>query len=279
MTTVKEAIETMIQSRSVDTGRVSGLSRQIIAQMNTLQTGILINFENLPGISSSGESHLNLYLQAGAKEDLRAVLREGISKQPSLRMTINSAYRTVAQQHILYQTYRRDPKLIPLAAKPGNSNHEDGLAIDVSNYNAWKPYLLAHGWQWQGSRDPVHFFNNNGRDDVSNLGVKAFQSLWNKYNPLDKMTVDGNFGDQTAAKMDRCPIAGFALVTLFQLGDTGSVITRIQQSLNNVGFPTPVNGIFDQKTQAAVIKFQINKGLTADGDVGSMTLKTLGIRL
>ena len=36
MTTVKEAIETMIQSRSVDTGRVSGLSRQIIAQMNTL---------------------------------------------------------------------------------------------------------------------------------------------------------------------------------------------------------------------------------------------------
>ncbi len=93
------------------------------------------------------------------------------------------------------------------------------------------------------------------------------------------MTVDGNFGDQTAAKMDRCPIAGFALVTLFQLGDTGSIITRIQQSLTNIGFPTPVNGVFDQKTQAAVIKFQINKGLTADGDVGSMTLKTLGIRL
>ena len=113
MTTVKEAIETMIQSRNVDTGRVSGLSRQIIAQMNTLQTGILINFENLPGISSSGESHLNLYLQAGAKEDLRAVLREGISKQPSLRMTISSAYRTVAQQHIRRVRFKRRRSPLP----------------------------------------------------------------------------------------------------------------------------------------------------------------------
>jgi murein L,D-transpeptidase YcbB/YkuD len=279
MTTVKEAIETMIQSRIVDTGRVSGLSRQIITQMNTLQTGILINFDNLTGISRSNESHLNLYLQAGAKESLRAALREGLAKQPNLKMMITSAYRTVAQQHILYQVYQRDRKLIPLAAKPGNSNHEDGLAIDVGNYNAWKPHLLANGWQWLGGNDPVHFFENNGRDDVGNLGVRAFQSLWNKYHPNDRMTVDGNFGDQTAAKMDRCPIAGFVLVTLFRMGDTGSMITRIQQSLTNVGFPTPVNGFFDQKTKDAVIKFQTKKGLTADGDVGPMTLKGLGIRL
>jgi murein L,D-transpeptidase YcbB/YkuD len=279
MTTIKEAIDTMIQSRNVDTGRVSGLSRQIIAQMNTLQSGILLNFESLPGISSSGESHLNLYLQAGAKESLRAALRAGIAKQPSLRMTINSAYRTIAQQHVLYQVYQRDRKLIPLAAKPGNSNHEDGMAIDVNNYNAWKPYLLAHGWQWLGGNDPVHFFEDNGRDDVGNLGVRAFQTLWNKFNPNDKMTVDGNFGDQTAAKMNRCPISGFAVVKLFQMGDTGSIINRIQQSLTNVGFSTPVNGFFDQHTKDAVIKFQLKKGLAADGDVGPMTLKALGIRL
>jgi murein L,D-transpeptidase YcbB/YkuD len=279
MTTVKEAIETMIHARTVDTGRVSGLSRQIIAQMNTLQAGILLNFESLPGISSSGESHLNLYLQSGAKESLRVALRAGIAKQPSLKMTINSAYRTVSQQHILYQVFRRDPKLIPLAAKPGNSNHEDGLAIDVNNYSAWKPYLLAHGWHWLGGNDPVHFFENNGRDDVGMLGVKAFQTLWNRYNPNDLMTVDGNFGDQTAAKMDRSPIAGFGIAKLFQVGDNGSTISRIQQSLTTVGFPTPVNGFFDQKTKEAVIKFQLKKGLSADGTVGPMTLKALGIKL
>jgi murein L,D-transpeptidase YcbB/YkuD len=277
MTTVKAAIDTMIQSRNVDTGRVNGLSRQIIAQMNALETSILINFENLPGISTSGD--LNLYLQAGAKESLRAALREGIAKQPNLKMTINSAYRTVAQQHILYQVYQRDPRLIPLAAKPGNSNHEDGLAIDVNNYNAWKPYLLANGWQWLGGNDPVHFFEDNGRDDVGTLGVKAFQTLWNKYNPNEPMKVDGDFGDRTAAKMDRSPIAGFSLVTLFRIGDTGAIVSRIQHSLKNVGFPVPVNGHFDRETKAAVIKFQLKKGLAADGDVGPTTLKALGIKL
>jgi murein L,D-transpeptidase YcbB/YkuD len=279
MITVKEAIDSMIQSRNVDTGRVSGLSRQIIAQMNTLQTGILINFESLSGIESSGESHLNLFLQSGAKESLRAALRAGIAKQPNLKLTINSAYRTVAQQHILYQVYQRDPKLIPLASKPGNSNHENGLAIDVNNYNAWKPYLQAHGWHWLGGNDPVHFSIDNGRNDVSKLGIEAFQTLWNKYNPNDLMTVDGSFGAQTAAKMDRCPIGGFSLITLFRMGDTGSIVTRIQQNLTNAGFPTPITGFFDQKTKDAVIKFQTKHGLSADGDVGAMTLKALGIKL
>lgn len=278
MTTVKEAIEAMIREGTVETGRVSGLSRQIIAQMNTLQTSILVNFENLPGINSSGAAHLNLYLQTGAKEALRAALRSGIAQQPSLKMTINSAFRTVAQQHILYRVYQRAPKLIPLAAKPGNSNHEDGLAIDVNNYNAWKPYLLANGWQWLGGNDPVHFFNTNGRDDVGTLGVRAFQTLWNRYNPTERVTVDGNFGDQTAAKMDRCPTGGFAVVSVFRMGDNGAVVTRIQQHLTNVGFSVPINGFFDDKTKAAVIKFQIKQGLAADGDVGPMTLKLLGIK-
>ena len=277
MTTVKEAIESMGRSRVVDTGRVSGLSRQIIAQMNNLQTGILINFESLAGITSSGESHLNLFLQSGPKEALRAALREGIAKQPNLKMIINSAYRTVAQQHILYQVYRRDPHLIPLAAVPGNSNHEDGMAIDVNNYQQWKPYLLNNGWQWQGTTDPVHFFDRSGRDDVGNLGVQAFQSLWNKYHPKDRIPANGHFGDLTTAKMDLSPIGGFGTVAIFHMGDTGAEIDRIQQALTKMGFPTPINSTFDKHTQDAVIKFQRKQGLTADGSVGPMTLRKLGI--
>jgi murein L,D-transpeptidase YcbB/YkuD len=278
MTTVKAAIDGMIQSRNVDTGRVSGLSRQIIAQMNTIANGILINFESLPGIEGSGAS-LNLYLQSGAKESLRAALREGLAKQPNLKMTINSAYRTVAQQHILYQVFQRDPKLIPLASKPGNSNHENGLAIDVNNYNAWKPYLTAHGWHWLGGNDPVHFSESSGRDDVNKLGIAAFQALWNQYHPDDSMTVDGNFGAQTAAKMDSAPIGGFGLAQILHLGDTGAAISRIQQRLTSLGYTTPINGTFDRQMQAAVIKFQTKQGLGADGAIGPMTLKALGIKI
>jgi Putative peptidoglycan binding domain/D-alanyl-D-alanine carboxypeptidase len=279
MTTVKEAIDKMIQVSVVDTGCVSGLSRQIINQMNTLQPSILVNFESLPGLNVLAGSYLNFYLQSGAKEFLRAALREGTRSQPNLRMTINSAYRTVAQQHILHQIFLKAPRLIPLAAGPGNSQHENGLAIDVNNYNEWKPYLLANGWKWLGGNDPVHFFEPDGRHDIGDLGVKAFQTLWNRFNPNDLMTADGKFGAQTAAKMDRTPITGFAIVTLFRFGDNGSAITRIQQSLINVGFPTPTTGIFDQRTKDMVIQFQLNRSLTADGDVGPMTLKALGIRL
>jgi hypothetical protein len=279
MTTVKEAIDKMIQANVVDTGCVSNLSRQIINQMNTLQTSILVNFESLPGLNIVPAPYLNFYLQAGAKETLRAALRDGMRAQPNLKMTVNSAYRTVAQQHILYRVFQQAPRLVPLAAKPGNSNHENGLAIDIANYNAWKPYLLANGWKWLGGNDPVHFFEDNGRTDVDDLGVKAFQTLWNRFNPSELMTVDGKFGAQTAAKMDRCLITGFAIVTLFRFGDNGPVVTRIQQSLTSTGFSTPITGFFDQKTKDAVIKFQLKRGLTADGDVGPMTLKALGIRL
>lgn len=279
MTTVQEAIDNAIKTRVVDTGRVSGLSRQIIAQMNTLQTGILVNFESLPGIDSSGAANLNLFLQSGAKESLRAALRKGVARQPNLKMTINSAYRTVAQQYILYQMYRHDPRLIPLAAVPGNSNHEDGLAIDVNNYQEWKPYLLDRGWQWQGGNDPIHFFTLSGRDDVGSLGVKAFQSLWNKYHPDDSIAADGQFGDRTAAKLDRSPITGFGSLAVFHLGDTGASIDRIQQALTTMGFPTTVNGMFDQQTKYAVVKFQLKQGLSPDGSVGPMTLRKLGITI
>jgi N-acetylmuramoyl-L-alanine amidase len=277
MTTVKEAIDDMLRSRVVDTGRVSGLSRQIIAQMNNLQTGILLNFESLPGIVSSQEPHLNLFLQSGPKESLRLALREGTTKQPNLKMTVNSAYRTVAQQYILFQLYRRDRKLVPLAAIPGNSNHEDGMAIDVNNFHDWKPYLLNHGWQWQGNSDSVHFFDRSGRDDVGSLGVQAFQSLWNKYHPEDRIPATGQFGDLTAARMDRSPIGGFGAVAIFQQGDTGAAIERIQAALTKMGFSVPVTGTFGSQTKDAVIKFQHKYGLSADGSVGPLTLKKLGI--
>jgi Putative peptidoglycan binding domain/D-alanyl-D-alanine carboxypeptidase len=280
MTTVDQAIREMIATQNVDTGKVQGLSRQIIAETNNILTGVLLNFEDLPGLTLSSAAFLNYFLQSGPKESLRAVLRQGINQKPGMRMKINSAYRTVAQQHILRQIYERGhTNLVPLAARPGRSNHEDGLAIDVDNYGDWRSLLLRNGWEWQGNSDPVHFYNDSGRDDVGNLGVKAFQRLWNRHNPNDQMTVDGDFGDQTAVRMNRAPIDGFVTTRTFTVGATGEIVKKIQQALTNAGFPVPVNGSFDAATATAVRKFQDKKGLGADGVVGAKTLKLLGIVL
>lgn len=67
-----------------------------------------------------------------------------------------------------------------------------------------------------------------------------------------------------------------AAVESSELGDTGSSVTQIQQKLYDLGFlvckPT---GYFGASTQAAVTNFQKSEGLSADGKVGSATLKAL----
>ncbi|MEH2287434.1 peptidoglycan-binding domain-containing protein [Nostoc sp.] len=50
----------------------------------------------------------------------------------------------------------------------------------------------------------------------------------------------------------------------------------VQNSLKQQGFYTAsVNGIFDNKTSAAVMKFQKSKKLKADGIIGRRTLAAL----
>lgn len=62
---------------------------------------------------------------------------------------------------------------------------------------------------------------------------------------------------------------------ILQLGDRGSQVMAVQESLEAVGFPSGADGIFDQATQKAVIRFQQAKGLAPDGIVGPQTLAAL----
>lgn len=104
---------------------------------------------------------------------------------------------------------------IGAAAQPGLSNHEDGLALDTDDFQAWRSVLEAERWDWLGDtnpRDPFHFtyVGSGVRDDIGEIGVKAFQQLWNNNNPSDKINVDGDFGDATRKRMDQSPAEGFA---------------------------------------------------------------------
>jgi peptidoglycan hydrolase-like protein with peptidoglycan-binding domain len=62
---------------------------------------------------------------------------------------------------------------------------------------------------------------------------------------------------------------------ILQLGDRGSQVMAVQESLEAAGFPSGADGIFDQATQKAVIRFQQAKGLAPDGIVGPQTLAAL----
>lgn len=66
----------------------------------------------------------------------------------------------------------------------------------------------------------------------------------------------------------------------YKIGSSGSTVEEIQRKLNEKGnYNLKVDGIYGEKTKAAVEDFQNNNGLKADGIVGSQTGGALGIAL
>lgn len=60
----------------------------------------------------------------------------------------------------------------------------------------------------------------------------------------------------------------------------GETVRKIQEALKTVNIdPGPIDGIFGPKTEAAVLAFQFENGLVADGEVGPETAGALGVEL
>lgn len=255
----------------------NGLSRQILAQMNIIVPGVLVNYSDL-----NIDIHpLQFpFLQQRAKDALATAIR-----RRGRKMRINSGYRTCAQQFLLHRW--RGNCDITLAANPGSSNHESGLGLDIDDHNGWKPFLEREGWRWKGLSDVVHFDFFGGGVPIGNVGVKAFQTLWNRNFPNQSIGTDGVYGTDTAEKLAVAPSEGFnneivsrrtlrLMSPLMQGGD----VRRVQIKLRERGLikNNDIDGIFGAATETAVKRFQQTAGLTADGIVGDSTFRRLGIQ-
>ena len=58
-------------------------------------------------------------------------------------------------------------------------------------------------------------------------------------------------------------------------GSSGAAASKLQQLLNTKGIDITVDGDFGSATRAAVVKFQQQNGLVADGIVGTQTWQAL----
>jgi peptidoglycan hydrolase-like protein with peptidoglycan-binding domain len=58
-------------------------------------------------------------------------------------------------------------------------------------------------------------------------------------------------------------------------GDSGAAVTKLQQLLNAKGINITVDGVFGNATRAAVVQFQQQNGIVADGIVGTQTWQAL----
>lgn len=179
------------------TAVADGITRQIVSELNSMG----YSFTTLSSTWTRCSSPCINSLQTAAANSLASVAQ---SKNDYI--TLNSAFRSAAQQYLLYRW--QGTCGITIAARPGTSNHEGGLAVDLSSYTYWKSAMEAKGWRWYGSGDAVHFDYLSGTS-VASANLKAFQRLWNRNNPAAKISEDGVFGPATEAALKQAPCSGW----------------------------------------------------------------------
>ena len=272
---IRASFQGLIQDApsATSTSIVNGLSQQLIYQLQLIVPNAFVSFDDL---------NVDLldaafpYVQASAKQALQSAIQDR-----GMKMQVNSAYRTIAQQMLLYNDRFNNGNPV---APPGTSNHQTGLAIDIEDPRGWEPYLMKYGWN-PLSGDPPHFnYEGGGTIDIRDQSILAFQQLWNKNNPNNQIGEDGGFGSQTEGALNRSPAQGFAkapwddkprVLKLSQPRMEGSDVVRLQEALKKAGIAVGVDGEFGPGTDKAVKELQQKKSLTADGIVGSKTLAAI----
>lgn len=185
---------------STSSSVVQGLSDQILDEIaKCLKPGVLVKVSH-PRIA---DTSVHPYL---IKPAFDALVKATTTKGATIH--VSSMFRTVAQQYFLW----RRSSCYPAVADPGTSNHETAIAIDVSDpdNSTFRSALEANGWKWLGSFDRYHFdYVGAGSVNLRGQDVLAFQRLWNRNNPADKIGEDGAWGPQTEARMKKAPAGGF----------------------------------------------------------------------
>jgi uncharacterized protein (TIGR03382 family) len=186
---------------SCSTATVRGLSIQIAQELECMSPTNLVKLSPSSRIKFASSAVLP-YMHSKAKADL-------IAAGNAATLSVNSGFRTVAQQYLLYRWDQLGRCGIAVAASPGRSNHESGRAVDLGNWSSRVGTMKSHHWSHSVPGDPVHFDNTRSPDNRGD-DVTAFQRLWNRNHPSDKIAVDGDYGPQTAARLKKSPATGFS---------------------------------------------------------------------
>ena len=115
-------------------------------------------------------------------------------------------------------------------------------------------------------------FDSGNVDGIFGVKTYAAATAFQKANGLG---VDGIVGKLTWAKLyDATPVNVTPVTTqpMLRTGSRGDAVRKLQELLNAKGYTCGnVDGIFGSKTYAAVLAFQKDNGLAADGIVGPLT--------
>lgn len=188
---------------SCTTSSVDGLSRQIVEQVRCSDPSAFVPIPARPNLVL--EPQILPYLELSARDHLLKALDKNRDKT----LTIHSALRTVAQQYLVWRWAANKRCGVQMATPPGESNHETGRALDIAGQAQWRSALEAQEFRWLGSSDAVHFDFKNSRPSARAPDITAFQRLWNRNHPDDRITESGLYDAATEQRLKKAPPSGF----------------------------------------------------------------------
>lgn len=207
-----------------------------------------------------------------------------------INVMVVSGYRSFAEQTELYAQGRTKPGSIVTNARAGRSLHNYGLAVDVvpldangrPNWNvgndvwqkigaAGKRQGMEWGGDWTSFVDRPHFQMTGGRSvssllDQYNQNGGNLNAIWNDVNRNYP-----NVGPNAPTPPTTPPTTPPSTSTNLRGGSRGEAVRQLQRDLNSLGYKLAADGDFGPKTDAAVRRFQRDRGLAADGIVGPKT--------
>lgn len=138
----------------------------LLKAVNTGSEANLVACDDIPHLQVTGNSTIPL-LQPTARQALQHAI-----EQRGHTLNLVHGYRTIAQQFVLLQWKIHGRCSITAARRPGTSDHECGIAIDIDDFSGWKQFLQSNGWEWAGPGDKGHFsFHGPGVSPWSLLRV------------------------------------------------------------------------------------------------------------
>ena len=269
-----------------ETSSVKGLDAQLIHQVNLIKPGLLVRIDDIPQLRLGGSVHP--WVQKGMRDCLVRLFK----RYPDLILIVNSAYRTIVGQALLFSHGENDRCNITIVAPPGASNHNNASSFDLDNwadeYQGRRiiDIMEDFGFSWLGRRmnDKMHF-DCTQCIDMRGISIKAFQYLWNFANPADKLSVDGDYGQLVASRLRISPIYGFPnlptgypprILRFTEPLQAGNDVGRLQLDLRAAGIKVGIaDKIFGEGMKNAVMKYQAKVGMIADGVAGKATLIAL----
>ncbi|WP_079480559.1 peptidoglycan-binding protein [Halobacillus salinus] len=196
-------------------------------------------------------------VQQGVKDKILLLIRKAYEED--INVQISSGYRSDAEQQKLYNQGRNSPGNIVTRAKPGQSVHNYGLAVD---------YFLT---TWDGAK--ATWTVNNDWRRVAEIGKSlgfSWGGDWTGFTDYPHLELTNGLSWRDLNR-GRRPSNEFLNKGVTRKGHSGYKTYLLQQKLKSLGYKLKVDGFFGSGTDKVVRQFQRVHALEVDGFYGPST--------